>query len=301
MKKNGTLAAFLAYVLWGILPIYWHGLKGVPATEILAHRFVWSLVFILIVLAVTRRWEWLRLVFRRPAAYGRYVVTAILLAINYGVYLWANNSGHLVEASLGYFINPLINVLLGMVFLHERLRRWQAVAVIIALLGVAYLTVDLGRLPWVALTLALSFGTYSLLRKTGKLGSIEGSTLEMLLLFIPSLAYLAVLGNQGTGALGRSDLVATLLLLGAGAATAIPMLLFNYGARFVTMITLGLLQYVAPTLQFLIGVFLFGEPFDQSRLVGFLVIWTALAIYSIEGFVSISGSGIRPQMEADLG
>jgi chloramphenicol-sensitive protein RarD len=171
-----------------------------------------------------------------------------------------------------------------MVFLHERLRRWQAIAVLIALLGVGYLTVDLGRLPWVALTLALTFGTYGLLRKTGKLGSIEGSTLEMLLLFIPSVAYLSVLSNQGTGALGRSDLGATLLLLGAGAATAIPMLLFNYGARHVTMITLGLLQYVAPTMQFLIGVFLFSEPFDQTKLIGFLVIWTALAIYWVEGF-----------------
>jgi chloramphenicol-sensitive protein RarD len=284
LKKNGTLAALLAYVRWGVLPIYWHGLKGVPATEILAHRFVWSLVFILIVLTITRRWRWLRQVVRRPADYGRYIVTAILLAINYGVYLWANNSGHLVEASLGYFINPLVNVLLGMVFLHERLRRWQAIAVLIALLGVGYLTVDLGRLPWVALTLALTFGTYGLLRKTGKLGSIEGSTLEMLLLFIPSVAYLSVLSNQGTGALGRSDLGATLLLLGAGAATAIPMLLFNYGARHVTMITLGLLQYVAPTMQFLIGVFLFSEPFDQTKLIGFLVIWTALAIYWVEGF-----------------
>ncbi len=190
MKKNGTLAAFLAYVLWGILPVYWHGLKGVPALEILAYRFVWSLVFILIVLAITGRWEWLRAVAQRPAAYSRYLVTAVLLAINYGVYLWANNSGHLVEASLGYFINPLINVMLGMIFLHERLRRWQAVAVIIALLGVSYLTVDYGRLPWIALTLALTFGTYGLLRKTGKLESIEGSTLEMLLLFVPSLAYL---------------------------------------------------------------------------------------------------------------
>ncbi len=292
MKKNGALAALLAYVLWGVLPVYWHGLKGVPAQEILAHRFVWSLVFILIVLAITGRWGWLRDVTRRPVDYSRYVVTAILLAINYGVYLWANNSGHLVEASLGYFINPLVNVLLGLVFLHERLRRWQAAAVLVALLGVLYLTVDLGRLPWVALTLAFTFGVYGLLRKTGKLGSIEGSTLEMLLLFIPSVAYLLVLNGQGTGALGRSGTGATLLLLGAGAATAIPMLLFNFGARHVTMITLGLLQYVAPTLQFMIGVFIFDEPFNQARLIGFVVIWIALAIYWIEGFTSYRRSQV---------
>jgi chloramphenicol-sensitive protein RarD len=257
---------------------------------------VWSLAFILIVLAITRRWNWMRQVFRQPAAYGRYLVTAVLLAINYGVYIWANNSGHLVEASLGYFINPLVNVLLGMVFLHERLRRLQAAAVIVALFGVVYLTVDLGRLPWVALTLALTFGTYSLLRKTGKLGSIEGSTLEMLLLFIPSVAYLSVVGSLGSGALGRGDAGTTLLLLGAGAATAAPMLLFNYGARYVTMITLGLLQYIAPTLQFLIGVFLFGEPFDETRLIGFLVIWAALAIYWIEGFAQYRRRS-RTQME----
>lgn len=297
MKKNGTLAAFLAYVLWGVLPVYWHGLKDVPAPEILAHRLVWSLALLLIVLAVARRWEWLRNVARHPAAYTRYLVTAVLLAINYGVYLWANNSGHLVEASLGYFINPLVNVLLGMLFLHERLRRWQAVAVIVALLGVVYLTVDYGRLPWVALTLALTFGTYGLLRKMGKLESIEGTTLEMLILFLPSVAYLALLGVQGTGALGRSDPGSTLLLLGAGAATAVPMLLFNFGARHVTMITLGLLQYVAPTLQFLIGVYVFGEPFDQARLAGFIVIWIALAIYWIEGFASYRRRS-RTQMEA---
>lgn len=284
MKKNGTLVAFLSYVLWGFLPLYWHALKPLPAAEILAHRIVWSLVFIVAVLAITRRWEWLRDVRRRPTAYGRYVVTAVILAVNYGVYLWANNSGHLVEASLGYFINPLVNVLLGMIFLRERLRPWQAAAVLIALAGVVYLTVDYGRLPWIALTLAGTFGVYGLLRKTAGLGSIEGLTLEMAVLFLPSLAYLLILGGQGAGAFGASSAGTTLLLLGAGAATAVPMLMFTYGARRVTMTTLGILQYVAPTIQFLIGVYVFGEPFDRSRLIGFIIIWIALAIYWIEGF-----------------
>jgi chloramphenicol-sensitive protein RarD len=284
LKNSGTLVAFLSYVLWGFLPLYWHALKALPAAEILAHRIVWSLVFILGVLALTRRWGWLGDVRRRPSAYGRYVVTAVILALNYGVYLWANNSGHLVEASLGYFINPLVNVLLGMIFLRERLRPWQAAAVLIALTGVVYLTVDYGRLPWIALTLALSFGTYGLLRKTAGLGSIEGLTLEMAVLFLPSLAYLLVLAGQGAGAFGHSSAGTTLLLLGAGAATAVPMLMFTYGARRVTMTTLGILQYVAPTLQFLIGVYAFGEPFDESRLIGFAIIWAALAIYWIEGF-----------------
>lgn len=301
MKKNGTLFAFLSYVMWGILPLYWHALKAVPAPEILAHRIVWSLAFIVIVLALTRRWGWLRDVRQRPRAYGRYVLTAAILAVNYGVYLWANNSGHIVEASLGYFINPLINVLLGMIFLRERLRPWQIAAVLIALAGVLYLTVDYGRLPWIALTLALTFGTYGLLRKTGGLGSIEGLTLEMGALFAPALAYLLLLGGQGIGAFGNASAGTTLLLMGAGAATAIPMLLFTFGARRVTMTTLGLLQYVAPTLQFLIGVYIIGEPFEPSRLIGFVIIWTALAVYWIEGFAEYRrrNSAQITQMPAD--
>ncbi len=286
MKKNGTLIAFLAYVLWGVLPLYWHGIEQVPAVEILAHRVIWSLVFILAVLAITRNWAWLRDVAREPKRYLRFVLTAAILALNYGVYLWANNSGHLVEASLGYFINPLVNVLLGMIFLRERLRPWQAAAVLVALLGVAYLTVDYGRLPWIALTLALTFGTYGLLRKTAHLGSVEGLTLEMMVLFIPSLIYVGVAAAQGTGAFGHSDARTTLLLFGAGAATAVPMIMFTYGARRVTLTTLGILQYVGPTLQFLIGVFAFAEPFNRAQLIGFIMIWIAFAIYWIEGFAA---------------
>lgn len=286
MKKNGTLVALLAYVSWGILPLYWYALKGLPATEILAYRIVWSLVFILIVLAVTRRWGWLRDVRQRPAAHKRFLATAVILAVNYGVYLWANNSGHLVEVSLGYFINPLVSVLLGMIFLRERLRPWQAAAVLVALFGVLYLTVDYGRLPWIALTLALTFGAYGLLRKTAHLGSIEGLTLEMMILFLPSLAYLIFAASRGGLAFGRSNLPASLLIAGAGVVTAVPMLMFTYGARRVTMTTLGILQYASPTLQFLIGVFIFNEPFNAATLAGFLIIWTALAIYWIEGFAA---------------
>lgn len=286
MKNSGSLVALSSYILWGVLPVYWKGLHQVPATEILAHRMAWSLVFLAGVLLLTRRTKWLADVVARPRAYGRFVVTALILAVNNGVFLWANNSGHLVEASLGYFINPLVNVVLGMLFLRERLRPWQTAAVLIALAGVLYLSLNYGRLPWIALTLALTFGVYGLLRKTATLGSIEGLTLEMTLLFIPSVALIAIQGMQGTGAFGRSDAGTTLLLMGAGAVTAIPMLLFTIGARRVTMTTLGILQYVAPTLQFLIGVYLFKEGFDPSRLVGFALIWIALAIYWIEGFAA---------------
>ena len=284
MRKNGTQSAFLAYALWGVLPLYWKALQEVPATEILAHRMVWSLVFVAVVQLITRRWGWLADVVRQPGNYLRFVATALILAVNQGVYLWANNSGHLVEASLGYFINPLVNVLLGIIFLRERLRPGQTAAVIIAMLGVGYLAFDYGRPPWIALTLASTFGVYGLLRKTAKLGSIEGFTLEMALLFVPAMALLTVLGAQGVGSFGQPDARTTLLLLGAGAATAIPLLLFTYGARLVTMTTLGILQYVTPTLQFLIGVYVFEEAFDQSRLIGFILIWIALAIYWIEGY-----------------
>jgi chloramphenicol-sensitive protein RarD len=283
--RKGTLAALGAYLLWGIMPIYWKLLQNVPAIEILAHRIVWSLVFVALLLAARKHWGWLKDIAARPGAYRRFLVTSVLLAINYGTYLWANNNGHIVESSLGYFINPLVNVLLGMIFLAERPRPGQWLAIGIATIGVSYLTFTIGRLPWIALTLAFSFGIYGLLRKTAKLGSIEGLTVEMGLLSVPSLILLTILAGRGGGHFVGDGPATTLLLIGAGAATAIPMLLFTYGARRVTMTTLGILQYVAPTMQFLIGVFLYHEPFDQSRLAGFVLIWTALAIYWVESFV----------------
>jgi chloramphenicol-sensitive protein RarD len=300
-RYSGIIAASCAYIIWGVLPIYWKALQAVPALEILCHRMSWSLLVTLAIILFARR----AAAFRQSVANGANLLifgsSATLLAVNWLIYIWAVNAGYILEASLGYFINPLVNVLLGMIFLRERLRPWQAVAVLVALAGVVYLTADYGRLPWIALTLALSFGTYGLLRKTAGLGSIEGLTLEMAFLFLPSLAYLLVLAGQGAGAFGNSPPSTNLLLVGAGAATAVPMLMFTYGARRVTMTTLGILQYVAPTLQFLIGVYIFGEPFDQSRLVGFIVIWIALAIYWIEGFIQYRRriSAQMTQMRAD--
>jgi chloramphenicol-sensitive protein RarD len=292
--KNGTLVALGAYLLWGIMPIYWKTLGSVPAGEILAHRIIWSLVFVGALLATRRQWAWMRDVVRRPLQHSRFLATATLLGINYGTYLWANNNGHIVEASLGYFINPLVNVLLGMIFLRERPRTGQWVAIALAALGVAYLTLTVGRLPWIALTLAFSFGIYGLLRKTAKLGSIEGLTVEMVLMSVPSLVLLTVLAGQGTGHFAAAGLPTTLLLIGAGAVTAIPMLMFTYGARQVTMTTLGILQYIAPTMQFLIGVLLYREPFDQTRLVGFLLIWAALAVYWVESYVRYQRARVAP-------
>lgn len=283
--NKGTLVALSAYFAWGLLPIYWKTIEHVPPLEILGHRVIWSLAVVLGLLAIQKNWGWLRRVAARPALAAPLIGTAALLSVNWFTYLWANNNGHIVETSLGYFINPLVNVLLGVVFLRERLRGWQTVAISLAFTGVAYLTFTYGRPPWIALTLALSFGFYGLIRKTTALGSVEGFTVETAVMFVPSLAFLTYLAMTGRSAFGQADATTNLLLAFAGVATAIPLVLFAYGARRVTLTTLGIVQYVAPTLQFLIGVLVYGESFSRSRLIGFSLIWAALVLYAIEGLL----------------
>lgn len=286
MKLNrGLLAGFLAYFLWGLFPIYWKLLGDVPALEILAHRMAWSLIFLVALLTVRRRWAWLGAALRDRGVLTRYTAAAILLSINWGLYIWGVNNGYIVETSLGYFINPLVNVLLGMIFLGERLRRWQMAAIGLALAGVLYLTFAYGRPPYIALVLAFSFGTYGLLKKQGRLASAEGLTLETATLFVPAAVYLIWLQATGQAAFGTAGTLTTALLAGAGVATAVPLLLFASGARSVTLTTLGILQYVAPTLQFLLGVLVYREPFDRTRLWGFVMIWIALLIYSGESLL----------------
>lgn len=284
--KNGTLAALSAYVLWGLLPVYWKTIEHVPAQEILSHRVVGSLAVSLGLLMLRRQWGWLKEAVRKPAILIPYVGTASLLTVNWLVYIWANNNGHIVEVSLGYFINPLLNVLLGVVFLRERMRPWQWAAIGLAFAGVAYLTLSYGRLPWIALTLALSFGVYGLIRKTAALESVQGLTVETGLMFLPAIGYLAYLGSRGVGSFGTAGAQTTLLLGLAGFVTAIPLILFAYGARRVQLTTLGVLQYAAPTLQFLLGVLVYGESFTTARLIGFCLIWTALVLYSAEGVIT---------------
>ena len=281
MQRGGLYAAS-AYVLWGVLPLFWKALHDVPAIEILAHRMVWSLLVVLLLLAYQGHWGWLRAALRDRRTVLTFTTTAVVLSLNWFVYIWAVNAGHVVEASLGYFINPLVNVLLGRLFLRERLRLWQGIAIVIALGGVLYLTVSYGVVPWIALTLALSFGLYGLLRKTATLNSLEGLTMETLLLFFPALAYLLWLWMNGTGAFGTSGLATTALLAGTGIPTALPLLLFAAGARRITLPALGILQYIAPTIQFALGVLLYHEPLSQARLVGFGLIWVACALYTVE-------------------
>ncbi len=284
--KNGALAALAAYTLWGLLPIYWKAVERAPAAEILSHRAVWAVVVVLILLAVQRQWGWVGRIARKPAILAPFVATTLLLAANWFIYLWANNNGHIVEVSLGYFINPLFSVLLGVLFLRERMRPGQWAAIGLAFAGVTYLTLSYGHLPWIAISLALTFGFYGLIRKTAPLGSVEGLTIETGLMFLPALIYLGYLAAHGTGTFGSAGLPTSLLLAGAGLATAIPLILFAKGARSVPLSTLGVLQYIAPTLQFLVGVVIFREGFSQSQTIGFTIIWTALLLYWLEGLVT---------------
>lgn len=280
--RTGMLYAALAYIAWGLFPLYFKRLSDVSAFEVIAHRTLWSMVFVAIVLTALRRWAWLGPVLRSPKLLGTCAVSALLLSTNWLVYVWAVQQGHVVEASLGYFINPLVNVMLGFVFLRERLRPVQWLAIGLAAAGVIWLTVTAGRLPWIALVLALSFGIYGLMRKTAHLGALEGLTLETLILSPFAAVALCWWTSQGTSAFatGGAGHIAWLLL--AGPLTAVPLLLFAAGARRITLTTLGLVQYLSPTIQFLLGVWLYHEPLAGARLVGFVLIWSALAVYSAE-------------------
>jgi chloramphenicol-sensitive protein RarD len=281
--NSGALYALLAYSMWGTFPLYFRVVASVAPLEVMLHRSVWSLAFLAIVLTALRRWSWLAGALREPRRVALALLGALLLSGNWLLYIWAVNNDRVIESSLGYFINPLVNVLLGFAVLGERLRRVQWLAVGIAAAGVVWLTWQAGQLPWIALVLAGSFGLYGLLRKTAPLGAIEGLTLETLLLLpiaAPLLAWFTVSG----GALSRGDAGLATWLLMAGPLTAIPLVLFAAGARRVTLATLGLLQYVGPTIQFAIGVWVFHEPFGMERLVGFGLIWAALALYTAESW-----------------
>jgi chloramphenicol-sensitive protein RarD len=290
---TGLLAAALSYALWGLFPLYFRQLTEVPALEIVLHRSVWSLVFVVLLLAVMKRWAWLADVARQPRTLAIFAASALLLSSNWLIYVWAVNNGRVMEASLGYFINPLVNVVLGMVFLHERLRPAQRWALAVAAAGVAWLTWTAGVPPWISLALAFSFGLYGLLRKTAPLGALEGLALETALLAplaIPALAWFSWHG----GALQGASMSTWAWLLFAGPLTAVPLLLFAFGARRVTMATLGLLQYLAPTIQFALAVWLFHEPLKAERLMGFVLIWIALALYSAESLWRLRRAAVTP-------
>ncbi|WP_028103316.1 EamA family transporter RarD [Pseudoduganella violaceinigra] len=284
--NTGMLYAAGAFLSWGLFPLYFHAIKNVPASEILAHRMAWSLVFLMLVLTVRRQWKWLPDVLRKPKVVASFLASAFLLSANWFVYIWAVNNGHVVDASLGYFINPLVNVLLGMLVLKEKLRRGQWLAIGVAATGVAWLTWQAGQVPYIALVLALSFGAYGLLRKTAALAALEGLSFETLILFPLAVAYLGWLVVHGQSVFLNAESDSTRwLLAAAGPTTAIPLLLFAAGARRIPMSVLGMLQYMSPSLQMLLGVWVFHEAFSSTRLAGFLFIWSALLIYMLEGWL----------------
>ncbi len=281
--NKGYLYGIGAYLIWGFLPIYWKSLEAVPAIESLSSRIVWSLVLIGVLLLVRRHWRWLGTAVRDWRIMLTFLLSGSILAVNWGTYIWAVNADHVVETSLGYFINPLVSVLMGVWFLQEKLRRGQWTAVAIAALGVFYLTYIHGSLPWIALTLAFTFAIYGYIRKTAALGALEGLTLETAWLFLPALAVLLYLRLQGPGHLEQGDWQTALLLMGTGVITAVPLLWFSTAARLIPLSSVGLLQYIAPTCQFALGVFLYREPFSPAQLIGFCCIWLALLIYTAEG------------------
>ncbi|MFZ6847149.1 EamA family transporter RarD [Undibacterium sp. RuRC25W] len=281
--RKGILLAGAAYTIWGLFPLYFKALHSVPSLEILLSRMLWSLLFLVIVLSLRRQWDWLAIVRRQPKLIASFAVSALLLSANWFIYIWAVNDGRVIDASLGYFMTPLVNILIGSILLKERLRLGQWVAISFAAFGVAWMTFQTGHLPWIGLSLAGTFGTYGLLRKTAALGALEGLSLETAIFFPFAFGYLTWLTMHGQNALITSGTDIKVLLALSGPITAIPLLMFAAGARRIPMTTLGLLQYIAPFVQLMLGVWIFNETLDAHRLIGFVAIWVALIVYSGEG------------------
>jgi len=282
---SGAIFGASSFLIWGISPLYWKTLTAVSALEIVAHRVVWSF-FILIPLVLFRnRWNDFRMTLINWRSMAILTITSLFVSCNWLIYIWAVNNGFLLQASLGYYINPLVNVLLGTLFLKERLRPYQIMAVLLAGVGVLYLTIVYGQFPWIACILAITFGLYGLVRKVIAVGSLVGLTIETLLLAAPALGYLIYLANNNSAAFFGGSPQIDLLLAGTSVVTALPLLLFAMSARRVKLATLGFLQYIAPTCMFGMAVFIFLEPFRTEQLISFALIWAALAIYSTDSVV----------------
>ena len=295
MDKKGILYALGAYLMWGLFPIYWKWLHDVPALQVIGHRIGWSFVLLVVVIFGTRQWARFRETLTLRII-GIYFVAGVLLSANWLIYVWAVNADHIVETSLGYFINPLLSVLLGLIFLGERLRPAQWFSLGLAASGGIYLTWTFGSLPWIALSLAFTFGFYGLLKKTAPLGSLYGLTLETGLVFLPALGYLLFAEGTGQGAYGHTGILTVSLLIGAGPVTTIPLLMFASAARRIPLTMIGIMQYIAPTLQFLLGVLIYKEPFTTSKLIGFAMVWLALIVFWTEGLVARRAQ--KPVIEA---
>ena len=283
--KNGFWYGFGAYVLWGILPVFWKLLDAVPAFELIGYRICASFLLLILFITFTGQGKTLRAQLKDRKIVRIYLLEAVLLGVNWMVYLWAVQAGFIVETSLGYFINPLVNVLLGVLVLKERLRPWQWLPIGLAAAGVFYLTFGYGELPWIALTLAFSFGFYGLVKKNAPLTSLQGLTMETGLMLLPALGYVVFTQVQNQGVVLDTGLGVQLLVLGAGLVTIVPLAMFAVAAQRIPLSILGMLQYIAPTLQFLLGVFIYKEAFNSDKLIGYGIVWLGLAFFILEGWL----------------
>ena len=297
-RRAGVVSGLAAYGMWGLFPLYFPLLEPAGGLEIVAHRVLWSLVFVAGLLTVVRRWSHVRAAFTNRRALLVLLGAALLIAVNWLVFVYAVNSGHVVETSLGYFINPLVSVLLGVVVFSERLRPLQWTAVGIAAVAVAVLTVDYGRPPWIALALAVSFGLYGLMKKLVRVEAAPGLFVETALVAVPAAVVLGVLHAQGEGTAGNAGTGHLLLLVSSGIATAIPLLLFAAAARRIPLSTVGLLQYITPLMQLAIGVFVYHEPMPPARLAGFVIVWVALAVLTADSLRQARAGARRRAAEA---
>ncbi len=289
--NKGILYAFGAYIIWGLLPLFWKILDDVPAFQILCHRISWSLVFLLVIQVIKKNLNWLRSAFKNRRIVITFLTTSMLLSVNWFTYIWAVNNDHTIEASLGYFINPLLCVILGVFFLKERPDKVSWLAILLAVIGIIYTIILHGTVPWVALVLAGSFSVYGLLRKQAALNSLQGLSFETLLLFFPATAILIYFEVKGIGSFGHLEFSKNVYLSLAGIATSIPLLLFASAARRIELTTLGILQYIAPTMQFLIGLFIFKEEFSRNSFIGFSFVWLALIIYTANNLIKRNRRG----------
>jgi chloramphenicol-sensitive protein RarD len=280
--NRGVVLALTAYLLWGAFPLYFKAVQSIPPADMLAHRVLWSALFVWVLLAAQRRWQWVERVFAEPRVLATFTLSAVMVSLNWGVYIYAVSSGHIVDASLGYFINPLMSVMLGALVLRERMRALQWFAIACAAIGVAWLTWTAGRPPWIGLVIAVSFTVYGLLRKTAPLGSMEGLMLETVLIAPVAIGYLAWFTDYAAADTPHAPLTMLLLIAASGPVTAMPLLLFGAAARKIPLSVLGVIQYVAPSLQFVLALFYFREPFDPHKALGYVAIWTGLAVFTAE-------------------
>jgi chloramphenicol-sensitive protein RarD len=284
-QTKGAWYVGLAYTLWGFFPIYWKALAGISPLQLIGHRIVWSFLLLLVMIGRSKDWTAVWASVRTPRVLGVYTIAGLAIATNWLIFVWAVAVNQIVEISLGYFINPLLSVVLGMLIFHERLRKLQWMSVALAAAGVLYLTVTLGALPWIALSLATTFCIYGLMKKLAPLGSVHGLALETGILFVPAAIYVIAEHLSGRGAFMHAGALRDVLMFASGPTTAVPLLLFAAGVRRIPLSLVGILQYINPTMQICLGVLLYGEPFTRVQLVGFGLVWTALALFAFDNYV----------------